>query len=50
MALPSKLGIVAGGGNLPQKLRAFCNDNSISHFTIGFEGHAAVRRPSDAAR
>lgn len=40
MALPSKLGIVAGGGILPRKLREFCNDNGISHFTIGFEGHA----------
>lgn len=40
MTLPSKLGIVAGGGILPQKLRAFCNDNQIDSFTIGFEGHA----------
>lgn len=40
MALPSKLGIVAGGGLLPHKLRAFCEDNNIACFTIGFEGHA----------
>lgn len=40
MALPSKLGIVAGGGILPQKLRAFCKDNSIDTYTVGFEGHA----------
>ncbi len=38
--LPSKLGIVAGGGILPAKLRAFCAANDIDSFTIGFEGHA----------
>lgn len=40
MALPSKLGIVAGGGGLPRRLRDFCNNNGIQCFTVGFEGHA----------
>lgn len=39
-AIPKKLGIVAGGGILPGKLRAFCAANGINSFTIGFEGHA----------
>lgn len=39
-ALPQKLGIVAGGGLLPAKLRAFCASRNIDHLVIGFEGHA----------
>jgi len=40
MALPAKLGIVAGGGILPRTLRTFCNDNAIETFAIGFDGYA----------
>lgn len=40
MALPSKLGIVAGGGILPRILRDFCNDSGIACYTVGFDGHA----------
>jgi len=40
MWLPAKLGIVAGGGVLPGKLRAFCASNGIESFVIGFDGHA----------
>lgn len=40
MALPSKLGIVAGGGILPQKLQSFCTVHGIDTYVIGFEGHA----------
>lgn len=39
-AIPKKLGIVAGGGILPERLRAFCIAKGIDNFTIGFEGHA----------
>lgn len=39
-AKPQKLGIVAGGGMLPQKLRDFCKGNFIDTYVIGFEGHA----------
>jgi DUF1009 family protein len=37
--LPQKLGIVAGGGVLPQKLAAFCEEKNIDLFIIGFDGH-----------
>lgn len=36
-ALPAKLGIVAGGGQLPKKLAAFCDSHNIETFLIGFE-------------
>ncbi len=39
-ARPQKLGIVAGGGMLPQKLRDFCKGNFIDTYVVGFEGHA----------
>ncbi len=38
-ALPSRLGIVAGGGTLPKKLLAFCDSNNIQTFVVGFDGH-----------
>lgn len=38
-SLPSKIGIVAGGGSLPRQLIAFCNAHDIQTFTIGIEGH-----------
>ncbi len=38
MAVPSKLGIVAGGGKLPQKLLEFCDSKNIETFTFVFEG------------
>lgn len=37
-ALPNRLGIVAGGGLLPQKLLQFCDAKGIQTFTIGFDG------------
>lgn len=37
---PSRLGIVAGGGILPEKLRSFCKASNIATYVIGFEGHA----------
>jgi hypothetical protein len=39
-ALPSKLGIVAGAGILPAKLRDYCRTKEIQTFVVGFEGHA----------
>jgi DUF1009 family protein len=36
-ALPARLGIVAGGGKLPQKLVEFCDSQKIETFLIGFE-------------
>ncbi|PZQ45062.1 MAG: DUF1009 domain-containing protein [Micavibrio aeruginosavorus] len=43
MALPSKLGIVAGGGTLPEKLLEFCDSRNIETFTIGFENQTDPR-------
>ena len=37
-ALPRKLGIVAGGGQLPGKLLKFCDARAIETFVIGFDG------------
>lgn len=37
--LPHKLGIVAGGGALPQRLLAFCDSRQIETYVVGFEGH-----------
>jgi len=39
MALPAKLGIVAGGGKLPAKLLEYCDARKIQTFIIGFENH-----------
>ncbi len=36
--LPSRIGVIAGGGVLPQKLLAFCDSKKIETFTIGFDG------------
>lgn len=36
---PKKLGIVAGGGYLPERLVAFCKVQNIPYFLIGFAGH-----------
>lgn len=36
---PHKLGIVAGGGDLPVRLHQFCDARSIPTFTIGFDKH-----------
>ncbi len=36
---PHKLGIVAGGGDLPVRLQHFCDAHSIPTFTIGFNNH-----------
>jgi UDP-2,3-diacylglucosamine hydrolase len=44
MTLPSKIGIVAGGGSLPQKVIQFCNTNHIEHFTVAIEGQADIER------
>lgn len=41
-ALPQKLGIVAGGGTLPQTLLRFCDANNIQTFVVGFDGHVDV--------
>lgn len=38
-ALPQKLGIVAGGGSLPQQLIKFCGSQNIDVFVVGIEGH-----------
>jgi DUF1009 family protein len=38
-ALPTRLGIVAGGGALPKKLLTFCDSKNIETFIVGFEGH-----------
>lgn len=35
--LPVKLGIVAGGGQLPKKLAEFCESKNIPVFIVGFE-------------
>lgn len=37
-SLPEKIGVVAGGGLLPQKLLAFCEAKGIATFTVGFDG------------
>ena len=34
----SKLGIIAGGGNLPKKIIQACQQTKRDHFVIGFEG------------
>lgn len=34
-----KLGIVAGGGTLPQTLLSHCDQHGIDPFIVGFEGH-----------
>jgi DUF1009 family protein len=36
---PHKLGIVAGGGDLPKRLLAFCDLNNIQTFVVAFAGH-----------
>lgn len=36
---PKKLGIVAGGGDLPSQLLSFCDARGIETFCIGFAGH-----------
>lgn len=36
---PSKIGIVAGGGDLPGRLHAFCDAHAIKTFTIAFDNH-----------
>jgi len=36
-ALPAKLGIVAGGGQLPKQLAEFCDSKDIQTFIVGFE-------------
>ncbi len=38
--LPAKLGIVAGGGQLPKKLIEFCDQKNIQIFIIGFDGQS----------
>lgn len=35
----SKLGIVAGGGELPRRLVAFCRERGQPHFVIAFRGY-----------
>lgn len=37
--LPSRLGIIAGGGDVPQKLIYACDRANIEIFIVGFEGH-----------
>ncbi len=37
--LPEKLGIVAGGGTLPEKLITYCKSKGTDVFVIGIEGH-----------
>ncbi|PCJ99739.1 MAG: UDP-2,3-diacylglucosamine pyrophosphatase [Zetaproteobacteria bacterium] len=37
-----KLGIIAGGGNLPSYLLSICNDKGIEPFIIGFDGQTGV--------
>lgn len=39
-AIPKKLGIVAGGGALPERLIAHCRAHGTETFTIGIDGHA----------
>jgi UDP-2,3-diacylglucosamine hydrolase len=36
---PQTLGIIAGGGTLPQTLISFCHANHINPFVIGIDGH-----------
>lgn len=36
---PQKLGIVAGGGDLPKQLLSFCDANQIETFVVMFDGH-----------
>lgn len=38
MAVPFKLGIVAGGGALPRRLLEYCEEQGTRPFLIGFEG------------
>lgn len=38
--LPQKLGIVAGGGLLPARLRSFCHSKRTECFVVGLDGHA----------
>ena len=41
--LPAKLGIVAGGGHLPQKLLEFCDSKGVEAFVIAFDGQTDPR-------
>lgn len=36
---PAKLGIVAGGGDLPKQLLSFCDSRNIETFIVAFDGH-----------
>lgn len=38
VSLPTRLGIIAGGGSLPSKLLGFCDSRNIPVFVVGFEG------------
>ena len=47
---PAKLGIVAGGGDLPQKLISFCESKRIETFVVGLEGHANLSSVHEMVR
>jgi UDP-2,3-diacylglucosamine hydrolase len=49
-ALPTKLGIVAGGGILPAKLSQFCKNNNLETYVIGIDGHADTAIVNDMVR
>ena len=38
----SKLGIIAGGGSLPEQLLASCGDKNIEPYIVGFEGQTSA--------
>jgi DUF1009 family protein len=52
--LPAKLGVVAGGGRLPQKLLEFCDSKNIETFVVGFQNHTdpalLTNRPHEITR
>ena len=39
--LPPKIGIIAGGGDLPQRLMNACDEQGVDVFVVALEGHAA---------
>ena len=39
--LPPKIGIIAGGGDLPRRLIESCDDAGIDVFIVALEGHAS---------